>query len=194
MMAQIQQKEDKLNLGAKKFTMWIFIFTSFMFFAALSSGFIVYSGGKGHGLNVQIPQTFLYSTLVIIISSVTLFMASKAAKGLQMARQRLFLWVTFFLGIAFFAVQVYACYVLTYKMGIYFTDPNASRTFLYVFCGMHLLHIIAGLLVLLNTVLATYRNIPQVKNIFKMEMASIFWHFLDIMWIYLYVFLLLNQN
>nr|WP_299589060.1 cytochrome c oxidase subunit 3 [Mucilaginibacter sp.] len=192
-MAQIQQ-EDKINLGAKKFTMWIFIFTSFMFFAALSSGFIVYSGGKGHGLNVQIPQPFLYSTLIIIISSITLFMASKAAKQLQIDKQRLYLWVTILLGVAFFAVQLYACYVLTYKMQIYFTDPNASRTFLYVFCGMHLLHIIAGLLVLLNTVLATYKNIPQVKNIFKMEMASIFWHFLDIMWIYLYVFLLLNQN
>jgi cytochrome c oxidase subunit 3 len=193
MMAQIQQ-EDKINLGAKKFTMWIFIFTSFMFFAALSSGFIVYSGGKGHGLNVQIPQPFLYSTLIIIISSITLFMASKAAKQLQIDKQRLFLWVTILLGVAFFAVQLYACYVLTYKMQIYFIDPNASRTFLYVFCGMHLLHVIAGLLVLLNTVLATYKNIPQVKNIFKMEMASIFWHFLDIMWIYLYVFLLLNQN
>jgi cytochrome c oxidase subunit 3 len=193
MMAQIQQ-EDRLNLGAKKFNMWIFIFTSFMLFAALSSGFIVYSGGKGHGLNVIMPQAFLYSTLVIILSSVTLFIASKAAKALQFEKQRLYLWLTFFLGIAFFALQVYACYVLTYKMGIYFTDANASHSFIYVFCGMHLLHIIAALLVVLNAIISTYRNTPQVKNLFKMEMTSIFWHFLDIIWIYLYVFLLLNQR
>jgi cytochrome c oxidase subunit 3 len=192
MMAQIQQ-EDRVNLGAKKFSMWIFIFTSFMFFAALSSGFIVYSGGHGHGLDVIMPRAFLYSTFVIIASSVTLFIASRAAKQLQFARQRLFLWLTFFLGIAFFAVQIYACYVLTYKMGIYFTDSNASHTFIFVFCGMHLIHIIAALLVVLNTIISTYRNIPQVRNIFKMEMTSIFWHFLDIIWIYLYVFLLLNQ-
>jgi cytochrome c oxidase subunit III len=191
MMAQIQ--EDRVNLGAKKFSMWIFIFTSFMFFAALSSGFIVYSGGHGHGLDVIMPRAFLYSTFVIIASSVTLFIASRAAKQLQFARQRLFLWLTFFLGIAFFAVQIYACYVLTYKMGIYFTDSNASHTFIFVFCGMHLIHIIAALLVVLNTIISTYRNIPQVRNIFKMEMTSIFWHFLDIIWIYLYVFLLLNQ-
>src|SRR5476651_1620337 len=190
-MAQIQ--EDKLNLGAKKFNMWIFIFTSFMFFAALSSGFIVYSGGRGHALNVQMPGAFIYSTVVIILSSVTLFLASKAAKGLQFGKQRLFLWLTFFLGIAFFALQIYACYVLTYKMGIYFTDSNASHTFIFVFCGMHLIHIIAALLVVLNTIISTYRNIPQVRNLFKMEMTSIFWHFLDIIWIYLYVFLLLNQ-
>lgn len=192
MMAQIQQ-EDKLNLGAKKFTMWIFIFTSFMLFAALTSGFIVYSGGKGHGLDVIMPQAFKYSTLVLIISSITLFMASRAAKRLQKGKQQLYLWVTFFLGIAFFALQIYAWYVLTYKMGVYFTNPNASRTFIYVFSGIHLVHVFAGLLVLLNTLTGTYRNIPQVKNLFKMEMASIFWHFLDIIWIYLYVFLLLNQ-
>ena len=192
MMAQIQQ-EDRVNLGAKKFSMWIFIFTSFMFFAALSSGFIVYSGGHGHGLDVIMPRAFLYSTIVIICSSVKLFIASRAAKQLQFARQRLFLWLTFFLGIAFFAVQIYAWYVLAYKMDVHFTDPNASRAFIYVFSGMHLLHVIAALLVLLNTIISTYRNTTQARNLFKMEMTSIFWHFLDIIWIYLYVFLLLNQ-
>jgi cytochrome c oxidase subunit 3 len=191
MMAQV--KEDKLNLGARKFNMWIFIFTSFMLFAAFSSGFIVYSGGNGHGLNVILPHAFMYSTLVLVVSSVTLFIASRAARQLQFERQRRFLWITFFLGIAFFAVQIYAWYILAYKMGIYFINPNASRSFIYVFSGIHLLHVFAGLLVLLNTIRATYRNTPQVMNLFKMEMASIFWHFLDIIWIYLYVFLLLNQ-
>ena len=194
MMAQIQKDNDRLDLAPKKFNMWIFIFTSFMFFAALTSGFIVYSGGRGHGLNVIMPDAFKYSTAVIIISSITLFLASKAAKQLQFAKQRLFLWLTFVLGVAFFAIQVYAWYVLTYKMNVYLTDPNASRSFVYIFTGMHLLHIIAAILLLLNTLAGTYKNIPQVRNLFKMEMTSIFWHFLGIIWIYLYVFLLLNQN
>ena len=194
MMAQIQKDNDRLDLAPKKFNMWIFIFTSFMFFAALTSGFIVYSGGKGHGLNVIMPDAFKYSTAVIIISSITLFLASKAAKQLQFAKQRLFLWLTFALGVAFFAIQVYAWYVLTYKMNVYLTDPNASRSFVYIFTGMHLLHIIAAIFLLLNTLTGTYKNIPQVLNLFKMEMTSIFWHFLGIIWIYLYVFLLLNQN
>lgn len=193
MMAQIQQQEDRLNLGARKFNMWIFIFTSFMFFAALISGFLVYSGKNGHGLDVILPHAFMYSTTVIAISSLTLYLASKAAKELKFGKQRLFLWITLLLGVAFFIIQIYGWYVLTYKMGVYFINPNASRTFIYVFSGMHLIHVIAGLLVLLNAVIATYRNIPQVRNLFKMEMASIFWHFLDIMWIFLYVFLLLSQ-
>jgi cytochrome c oxidase subunit 3 len=193
MMAQIQQ-EDKINYGAKKFNMWIFIFTSFMLFAAFSSGFIVYSGAKGHGLDLIIPRAFMYSTAVIIISSITLFAASNAAKQSNISKQRLFLWLTFFLGIAFFAVQIYAWYVLVYKMGIYFGDSNASHSFIYVFSGVHLLHIIAALLVLLSAIRATYGNPTQARNLFKMEIASIFWHFLDIIWIYLYVFLLLNQH
>ena len=173
--------------------MWIFIFTSFMLFAAFSSGFIVYSGGRAHGLNLILPQAFKYSTAVLIISSISLFLASRAARHLQFAKQRLYLWLTFFLGIAFFAIQIYAWYILAYRMNVYFINPNASRSFIYVFSGVHLIHVFAGLLVLLNTIRATYRNIPQVINLFKMEMASIFWHFLDIIWIYLYVFLLLNQ-
>jgi cytochrome c oxidase subunit 3 len=193
MMAQLQQEKDKLQLAPKKFNMWIFIFASFMFFAALSSGFIVYSGGKGHGLNIILPSAFMYSTAVLVISSITLFIASKAAKQLQLSRQRLFLGVTMALGIVFLLVQIYAWYILTYKMGIYFTDPNASRTFVYVMSGMHLLHIIGGLIFLAAALLGSIKGIPQVRNLYRMEMASIFWHFLDIIWIYLYVFLLLNQ-
>jgi cytochrome c oxidase subunit 3 len=194
MMAQIQKDNDRLDLAPKKFNMWIFIFTSFMFFAALTSGFIVYSGGKGHGLNVIMPNAFLYSTIIIVLSSGTLLLASKASKALQFAKQRMFLWLTFALGVAFFAMQVYAMYILTYKMQIYFSNENASRSFIYVFAGMHLVHIIAAILLLLSTLRGAYKNIPQVRNLFKMEMTSIFWHFLGIIWIYLYVFLLLNQN
>ena len=192
MTAQIQQ-EDKQNLGAKKFNMWIFIFTSFLLFMGFMSGFIVYVGGRGHALQVLLPNAFIYSTIVIALSSISLFLAKKAAKGLQLATQRLYLWLTIFLGIAFLAIQISAWFTLI-NMQVFFINANAARSFIYVFSGIHFLHDIAGLLVLLNTVLATYRNIPQVKNIFKVEMASIFWHFLDIMWICLYVFLLLNQN
>lgn len=193
-MASIQKNPDRLDLEPKKFNMWIFIFTSFMFFAALTSGFIVYSGGKGHGLNVIMPAAFLYSTVIIVLSSGTLFLASQAAKGLQIAKQRAFLWLTFALGVAFFAMQVYAMYILTYKMQVYFVNDNASRSFVYVFAGAHLAHIFAAIVLLLNTLTGAYKNIPQVRNLYKMQMTSIFWHFLGIIWIYLYVFLLLNQN
>ncbi|MBE9667492.1 heme-copper oxidase subunit III [Mucilaginibacter boryungensis] len=192
-MAQIQQDRDKINLNAKRFNMWIFVFVSFMLFAAFSSGFIVYAGGKGHGLNVILPKSFLYSTLVLVTSSITLFAASRAAKQLNLGMQQLMLWLTIGLGIVFFALQVYGWYILSYKMQVYLTDPNASRSFVYVITMAHLLHIIGGLIWLGSALRGSIKSIPQVKNLYRMEMASIFWHFLDIIWIYLYVFLLLNQ-
>jgi cytochrome c oxidase subunit 3 len=192
MMAKIEQ-EDRLQLAPKKFNMWIFVFTSFMLFAALTSGFIVYSGGHGTGINIKLPAIFTYSTIVIVLSSVTLYLASKAARELQLQKQRLLLGVTILLGIAFFVIQTYACLVLLPQMGVFFINPNASQSFVYVFVWMHLLHILAGVLLLGNTLFRSYRNKQQVKNLFGMQMSSIFWHFVDIIWIYLYVFLLLNQ-
>ena len=89
-MAQIQQEKDRLDLAPKKFVMWLFIFASFMVFAAFTSGFIVYVGGKGgHALNVILPDVFKYSTAVIVISSITLFLASRAAKRLQFGKHPL---------------------------------------------------------------------------------------------------------
>jgi len=190
-MAQLQ--EDKLNFAPKKFNMWIFIFTSFMFFAALTSGFIVYTGGTGHAMKVVLPSIFIYTTAAIILSSITMFLASKAARELQFDKQRLYLTITIILGVLFFVGQVYAWYILVAKMGVYFSNPNASQSFIYVFTGMHLIHILAGLLLLANTLYRAKATTPQVKNLYNMQMSSIFWHFVDIIWIYLYVFLLLNQ-
>ncbi len=191
-MAKIEQ-EDKLQLAPKKFNMWIFVFTSFMLFAALTSGFIVYSGGHGTGINIKLPAIFTYSTIVMVLSSITLYLASKAARELQLQKQRLLLGVTILLGVSFFVIQTYACLVLLPQMGVFFINPNASQSFVYVFVWMHLLHILAGVLLLGNTLFRSYRNKQQVKNLFGMQMSSIFWHFVDIIWIYLYVFLLLNQ-
>lgn len=190
-MAQVQ-KEDKYNLAPKKFNMWIFIFTSFMLFAALTSGFIVYVGGKAHGINVELPHSLLYSTIVIFVSSITLFVASRAAKALDKSKQRTFLWGTLVLGLAFLGLQVFALSTLI-KMGVYFINPNAAQSFIYVFIAAHFVHILAALLLLINTIRRSYQDIPQAKNLYNMEMTAIFWHFLDIVWIYLYVFLLLNQ-
>lgn len=192
MMARTQQ-EDKVNLGAKKFVMWIFIFTSFMLFAALTSGFIVYSGGSGKGLNITLPVSFRYSTIVLIASSITLFLAARAAKRLDLAKQQLMLWLTMGLGVVFLILQVYGWYFMAYKMHIYLVDPNATRSFVYVMTLLHLLHIIGGIAWLISALSGSIKRIPQVKNLYRMEMTSIFWHFLDIIWIYLYVFLLLNQ-
>lgn len=178
---------------AKKFNLWLGIIGMFMMFAALSSGFIVYTAsGVDKGIKTILPQAFIYSTLTIIVSSITLHMAYAAAKIGNIGKQKLLLLTTVVLGVVFFVLQVDAWTVLTLK-GVYFINNNASQSFIYIFTGLHLLHIIAGIVVLLRAFVGTVRGIPQDDNVFRMDLATVFWHFLDLLWIYIYVFLLLNQ-
>jgi cytochrome c oxidase subunit 3 len=173
--------------------MWLFIIASFMMFAALTSGFIVYTEGNvERGIKVLLPKAFMYSTLIIIVSSVTMHMAYLSAQRLQFGKQKLYIVLTILLGVAFFFSQFKAWEVL-YNSGAYFVNYNASQSFIYVFTGAHLLHILAGIFMLIYALTGVFRNIAQVRNVFRMEVTSIFWHFIDILWIYLYVFLLLNQ-
>ena len=178
---------------AKKFLVWLFVISSFMLFAALTSGFIVYTAGSvDRGIKISLPQTFMYSTGVIALSSITMHLAYLSAKRLQFAKQQMYLLLTIALGILFFFMQMSAWRYLT-QQGVYFVNQNASQSFLYVFTGAHLLHVFAGLIMLLNAWIGNLKNIPQVNNLFRLESTAIFWHFIDILWIYLYVFLLLNQ-
>ena len=178
---------------AKKFNLWLGIIGMFMMFAALSSGFIVYTAsGVDKGIKTILPQAFIYSTLTIIVSSIALHFAYAAAKVGNIGRQKLLLLLTVVLGIVFFVLQVQAWTVLTSK-GVYFINNNASQSFIYIFTGLHLLHIVVGIIVLLRALIGTMRGIPQGDNVFRMDLATVFWHFLDLLWIYIYVFLLLNQ-
>ena len=192
-MAYRTFEQDKVNLGAKKFLVWLFIVSSFIFFAGLTSGYIVYTAGDpSRGLKMILPDTFIYSTVAIVLSSITMHLAYLAGKKLQYDKQKLFIVATIILSLLFFALQV-STWKTFVAQGIYFVNPNASLSFVYIFIGAHLLHIFAGILMLINVYIGRVKNIPQVLNMFRLETTSIFWHFIDILWIYLYVFLLLNQ-
>lgn len=188
-----QHIEDLAANKAKRFNLWLSMIGMFMMFAALSSGFIVYTqGGVDKGLKTILPDAFMYSTLVILVSSLTVHLALKAAKVGRNQKQNIFLLITLLFGIVFFFIQLEAWGILTQR-GIYFINTNASQSFIYVFTGLHLAHIIGGLLVLLRAFYGSVKRIPQARNVIRMELAAIFWHFLDFLWIYIYIFLLLNQ-
>ena len=173
--------------------MWLFVISSFMMFAALTSGFIVYTEGNAErGIKVLLPKAFIYSSIIILLSSVTMHLAYLSGRKLDFSKQKLYTVLTILLGIAFFFSQYNAWSVLT-EAGAFFVNYNASQSFIYVFTGAHLLHIFAGIIMLIYSLVGKIRNIPQVRNLFRLEVTSIFWHFIDILWIYLYVFLLLNQ-
>lgn len=193
MKHQLLVEEERTSFKAKKFLMWLFLISSFMLFAALTSAFIVYTGGDpNRGIKTYLPNAFIYSTACIVLSSITMHLAFLSGKKMQLDKQKLYLGLTIVLGVAFFVLQLQSWQTLV-SQGVYFVNFNASQSFIYVFTGAHLVHIFGGLLMLVSALVGGIRRIPQVRNVFRLEMTSIFWHFVDILWIYLYVFLLLNQ-
>lgn len=184
---------DPRSLRARKFLMWLFVISSFMFFAALTSGFIIYTAGSAdRGLKILLPQVFKFSTGVIVLSSMTMHLSYLAAKRLEFIKVKRYLIMTALLGMLFFVLQLAAWQTLI-QQGVYFVSYNASQSFIYIFTGAHLVHIIFGVCILIYTLVGILKNSPQDRTLFRLEVASIFWHFIDILWIYLYVFLLLGQ-
>ncbi len=114
--------------------MWLFVFTSFMLFAAFTSGFIVYAGGRGHGINVILPDVFKYSTAVIIISSITLFLASRAAKRLEVAKPAAFFMADFCAWSSFFSGTDYmvGIFLLTKWVSILLIQMHRGHLSMYL--------------------------------------------------------------
>lgn len=180
------------TLKAKKFIVYLFMVSSAIMFGGFTSYYIVFAASKGKGHGLILPEIFLYSTIVLVASSLTLFMSSRAFKSGNISLQRTLLWITMILGIAFGVMQFEGWKSLIMN-GAVLINNNASISMIYVVTAFHLLHILAGLFFIIGVLLGSYQSISVDRQKFRMQSSSIFWHFIDILWIYLYVFLLLNS-
>ncbi len=192
MVHSIKQEEISLQFKAKKFIIWLFVVSSTIMFGGWTSYYIVFSAAKGKGHGLVLPELFIYSTIVLLLSSVSLFLASRAFKSGNFSSQKLFLSITILLGIAFGVLQVDAWGSMV-NTGAFFSNNNAAISLIYVVSGFHILHIFAGVCLVFSALMGAYKEISMERRVYRMEIASIFWHFIDILWIYLYVFLLLNS-
>lgn len=130
-------EQDKSNLKAKKFLVWLFVISSFMLFAALTSGFIVYTAGNvERGIKIMLPKAFMYSTAVIVLSSITMHMAYLSAKRLQFGKQQAYLLFTILLGIVFFVFQFSSWKYLTAQG--YTLSIRMLRSRFYTFLPGHI--------------------------------------------------------
>ncbi|HKG05729.1 MAG TPA: cytochrome c oxidase subunit 3 [Pedobacter sp.] len=184
--------DAQTDLKPKKFIVWLFVVSSMIMFGGWTSYYIVFSASKGKGHGLILPDLFIYSTAVLLLSSVALFFALRALKTGNVIRQRALLCSTLILGLVFGYLQISAWSTMV-GTGAFFSNNNAAISMIYVVSGFHLLHIFGGVCFLLNAIAGTYLNISAERRKFRMEIAAIFWHFIDILWIYLYVFLLLNS-
>ena len=178
---------QRKKIHPHKFTLWIGIGSIIMMFAGLTSAYIV-KGSQPEWTTVQMPKIFYYSTALMLISSVMIQMALKAFKERNMKQYRRLITLTAVAGIAFIVMQLFGFNQL-WESGITFKGSGGGQ-FLYIIFGLHALHVLGGVITLLVMFIRAYSSKIRNYNPVSIELASTYWHFVDLLWIYLFVFFL----
>jgi cytochrome c oxidase subunit III len=186
----IEEPRPTLAMQPKKFALWLFIVSIVMLFAALTSAYIV-KQADGNWLSFELPSAFMLSSVIIVISSITMHMAYLAAKKDELGKVKMMLALTVVFGILFLFTQYYSWSQLVAN-NVFFVSNYASGSFIYVFTGLHGVHLISGLIFLLFTLGSAIRLNVHSKKLLQIEMCMTYWHFLGGLWLYLYIFLLFN--
>ena len=182
-----KEPQETLAMDPMKFILWLFLVSIIMLFASQTSAYLV-RRAEGNWLEFEMPKIFWYSTVVLLFSSMAMQWAYFSAKKDQFKQLKIAISITFVLGLAFLAMQFEGWKQLV-SMNVYFVG-NPSGSFFYVFTGLHGFHIISGLIVLFFSWMAAFRLNVHAKNLRRIQICVTYWHFLDILWLYLFVFLL----
>ncbi|MCB0507173.1 MAG: cytochrome c oxidase subunit 3 [Chitinophagales bacterium] len=193
--------------GAHRFTMYLFIVTTSMIFAGFTSAFIVQKGRGGAWTSFGIPKIFILSTILIITSSIFLQIAHIANKRGNMKLTTIGLFLTLVLGSLFCVCQIEGWKQLN-DLGVYLSfNPNPAGPYFLVITFVHALHVSVAVLFL---TIAFFHSLfllkkPTDSNIvhklesnekgllaIRTDLLTLFWHFMGILWLYLYIFLSFN--
>jgi len=161
-----------------------------MMFAGLTSAFVVSKSRADWLKDFQLPTAFYLSTVVIMVSSVTFYLAKKAIQKNNQSATTRFLLATLALGIAFVILQ-FVGFGQIVANGYYFTGAESSitTTFLYIVTVVHLIHLAGGLISLLVIIYNHYKQKYNSSQTLGIELGAMYWHFLDLLWVYLFLFL-----
>jgi cytochrome c oxidase subunit 3 len=173
-----------------KMMLWFAMISMFMLFAGLTSAYVVSTSRPDWLKDFILPDEFLISTVIIIISSVTFHLAKNAIKKDDRSATTNYLIATLVLGIAFVVAQFYG-FGKVIENGYYFTGPESTVTtsFLYIVTVVHMAHLLAGIIVLLVVIYNHFKQKYNSAQPLGIELGAMFWHFLDILWVYLFLFL-----
>jgi cytochrome c oxidase subunit 3 len=187
----VSELEYSGKVHPKKFSLWLLILGIVMLFAGLTSAYIVRKG-DGNWYNFELPTVFLYSTIIVLLSSVSMLFAFRSAKQDEIGRINIGLIITIILGLGFVYTQFLGWQALRDE-GLFFVNPKEgnkiSASFLIVLAGVHLVHIIAGVFYLLYTLVNSLKLKIHKKATLLIEMCNTYWHFVGLLWVYLYLFL-----
>lgn len=184
------QEQKEIRIRTRKMMLWIGIASIVMLFAAITSA-IILRKAEGNWLQFYIPSIFYFSTAVIIISSISMILALNAAKKDNQQGIIIWLWITLFLGLVFSYMQYKGWGELT-RGGIFFagSESNPAGSFFYVLTGLHVLHLLGGIINLLIVIFKAQKGKYNSTEYLGIQLVGTYWHFLDILWVYLLLFLI----
>ena len=181
-----QEKQSR----AKKMMLWFGIISLIMSFAGLTSAFIVSSSREDWLSDFVLPSSFTYSTLIIFLSSIFLYAAKQTLKKNQAVTTTSLLIGVLVLGIAFIYSQILGFNQII-SSGYNFTGPtsNITMSYVYIIAVVHIVHVLAGIICLIVVIINQLNKKYSSENTLGFDLASTFWHFVDILWVYLFFFL-----
>jgi len=187
----LTQGTEKEKIGkAKKTMLWFAMISMTMTFAGLTSAYVVSSSRPDWLKNFDLPPMLLWSTIAITISSITIHFAKNAIQKGDDKQGMFLLLATMILGVAFVVFQLQGFSYMTNEFGYNFTGPtsNVVISFIYILVALHIAHLFFGFIVLLVVVYNHYKQRYSNGQTLGLELGVMFWHFLDFLWVYLFLF------
>ena len=191
-MADMTLKSHRSSrVHPQKFALWAAMASIVMMFASLSSAYIVRQAA-GNWLEFQLPSAFYISTIIILLSSITLHKSYTSFINGQERPYKLFLIMSFVLGLGF-VVSQYVGWQNLYSLGIDLKG-NPSGSFLYVMTFIHVVHVLGGIACLITAMFHAFALKFKVteRRKHRFELVNHYWHFVDLLWVYLLIFLLFS--
>jgi cytochrome c oxidase subunit 3 len=185
----INEHKERTSRSYKLILLFAMV-SMFMMFAGLTSAFVVSKSRADWLKDFQIPTAFYLSTAVILSCSVNFHLAKKAVQKNNRNATTSFLLATLALGILFVILQ-FVGFRQIVDSGYYFTGSASSitSTFLYVVTILHLAHLAGGLISLLIIIYNHFKQKYNSTQTLGIELGAMYWHFLDFLWVYLFLFL-----
>ena len=188
MKQTLEQEYTQAKRKSAKPMLWVSMVSMTMMFAGLTSAYVV-SRKRSDWVSFDLPQAFYISTSLIILSSITFMLAKYFIKQNKRQLTSTFLLSTLFLGIGFMFFQLQGFKELIHA-GLFFAGEQSTvkSSFIYGISIAHLVHVAAGIVVLLVVIFNHFRKKYSANDTLGLELGAIFWHFVDILWIYLFLF------
>lgn len=190
-MKAVTQQYRRSKIHPYQFALWVGLATIVMMFVAFTSAYIV-RRASGNWYEFRLPDIFLINTVVIILSSVTFQISYNSFKKGRELAYKGFMLATLILGISFVILQ-YMGWVAMDAQGATITI-NPSSSFIYVISGVHAAHVLGGITILIvalaHAFILPFR--PTERRVLRFGLSLQYWHFVDLLWVYLYGFFMLQ--